>query len=79
MKGFRRKLGRDDVRREVWEVRGRSRRKGRKKGKAGAKKQGGLRKRLRGIRGIEQRNICENVVARPNGLRENAETAISCR
>ena len=37
------------------------------------------KKHLRDIRGIEGRNRTENVFARPNGLRENAETALSCR
>ena len=31
------------------------------------------------IRGVKRRNTNENVSARPNGLRENAETVISCR
>ena len=34
---------------------------------------------LRDLRGVKRRNGDENVFARPNGLRENAETAISCR
>ena len=34
---------------------------------------------LRDLRGVKRRNRNENVFARPNGLRENAETAISCR
>ena len=33
---------------------------------------------LRDLRGVKRRNRNENVFARPNGLRENAETAISC-
>ena len=36
-------------------------------------------KRSRDIRGIKRRGRNENVFARPDGLRENAETAISCR
>ena len=36
-------------------------------------------KHLRDLRGFKRRNRNENVFARPNGLRENAETAISCR
>ena len=36
-------------------------------------------KRSRHTRGIEGRMRNENVFARPNGLCENAETAISCR
>ena len=40
----------------------------------------GSEKHLRDtIRGIERRNRNGNVFARPNGLRENTETAISCR
>ena len=31
------------------------------------------------VRRVKRRNRNENVSARPNGLRENAETAISCR
>ena len=70
---------RGDVRRGVWEVHGRGRRNDRKKGTASAKKQGGIgKKHLRDIRGIERRNRNESVFARPNGLRENAGTAISC-
>ena len=34
---------------------------------------------LRDVRRVKRRNRNENVSARPNGLRENAETAISCR
>ena len=57
MEGYRRKPRRDDIRREVWEsVQRRNRRKDRKKGKAGAKKQGGIGKTLGGIRGVERRN-----------------------
>ena len=36
-------------------------------------------KHSRNIRGVERRDRNENVFARPNELRENAETAISCR
>ena len=36
-------------------------------------------KRLKYIRGVEGRYWNENVSARRNGLRKNAETAISCR
>ena len=32
----------------------------------------------RDLRGVKRRNRNENVFARPNGLRENDETAISC-
>ena len=34
---------------------------------------------LRDLRGVKRRNRNENVFARPNRLRESAETAISCR
>ena len=34
---------------------------------------------LRDLRGVKRRNRNENVFARPNGLRKNAETAISRR
>ena len=34
---------------------------------------------LRDVRTVKRKNRNENVFARPNGLRENAETAISCR
>ena len=34
---------------------------------------------LRDLRAVKRRNRNENVFARPSGLRENAETAISCR
>ena len=34
---------------------------------------------LRDVRGVGGRYWNESVSARPNGLRENAETAISCR
>ena len=36
-------------------------------------------KHLRDIRGVKRRDINQNVFARPNGLRENPEAAISCR
>ena len=36
-------------------------------------------KHLRDIREVGGRSWNENVFARPNGLREKAETAISCR
>ena len=50
----------------------------RNKGKASAK-QGGIGKTPRDIREIEGSNRNENVSARPNGLRENAEAALLCR
>ena len=33
----------------------------------------------RDVRGFKRRDGNENNFARPNGLRENAETAVSCR
>ena len=49
------------------------------KGKASAKKQGEGGGTLRDRRRVKRRNRNENVFARPNGLRDNAEAAISCR
>ena len=34
---------------------------------------------VKDLRGVKRRSRDENVFARPNGLRENAETAMSCR
>ena len=45
----------------------------------GAKEQVGIEKHLGDTRGIEKRNRIENVLARSDGLRANAETAIACR
>ena len=64
---------RGDVRREVLEVQGGSRRRERM---VALRKQGGVGKKQ--MRGIERRNRDENIFARPDGLRENAATAISC-
>ena len=55
------------------------RRKDRNTGKASAKKQGERGGTLKRFTGVKRRNRNENVFARPNGLRENAETAISWR
>ena len=44
-----------------------------------AKKQGEIGETVRDMRGIKRRDKNENVLAWPNGLRENAGTAISCR
>ena len=79
MEAYRGKPRRGDVRREGWEVQGRTRRKDRKKGKTSAKKQGEFGETLRDIRGIEGRGRNENAFVRPSVLRENAETAISSR
>ena len=63
------------VRREVWDVQGRSRRKD--KGKASTKEEGDFGKTVRDrMRVVKRGGRNENVSARPNGLRENAETAI---
>ena len=70
---------RNTVHGEVWGVQDRSKRKDRNKGKASAKKQGeggGTLEIYSG--GFKIRKWNYNVFARPNGLREDAETAISC-
>ena len=79
MEGYRRKPRRDTVHREVCGVQDTSKRKDRNKGKASAKKQGERGGTLRDLLGVTRRNKNENVFARPNGLRENAETSISGR
>ena len=79
MEGYRGKPRRCDVRREIWKVQDRSRRKDREEGQAGDKEQGGLGEALKDTRGIKRRDGNENLFARPNGLREIAETATSCR
>ena len=48
-------------------------------GKTSAKKAGERGEAPRDARTVEGRYWNENVFARPNGLREKAETAISCR
>ena len=47
--------------------------------KASAKEQGKRGGTLQDSRRVRRRNRNENVSARPNGLRDNAETVISCR
>ena len=79
MEGYRRKPSGDTVHRYVCGIQDSSKRKDRNKGKAGAMKQGERGGTLRDLRGVKRRNRNENVFARPNGLRENTETAISCR
>ena len=79
MEGYRRKPRRHTVHRKFCGVQDRSKRKDRSKGKASAKKQGERGGTLTDLRGVKRRNRNENVFARPIGLRENAETAISCR
>ena len=71
---------RDNVRREVSETQGRSKRKKWKERETPAlRNKVKSEKHVRDIRGIKRRDTTENVFARPNGLREKAETAISCR
>ena len=55
-----------------------SKRKDRNKGKASAKKQSERGGTLRDLREVKRRNRNENVFPRPVGLRENAETPVSC-
>lgn len=75
------KRRRNYVRRDVWEVHGRRLivKKGRNKRKASPKKQDGFEETVRDIRGVDRKNMIENAYARPNGRREDAETALSCR
>ena len=79
MEGCRRKPRRDTVHREICGVQDRNKRNYRDKGKASAKKLSEGGRTLRDLRGVKRRNGNENVFARLNGLRENAETAISRR
>ena len=79
MKGARGRPRRGTIYGEVWWVQDRSKIKNRRMGKASATKQGERGEVLRDIRGVEGRYWNENVSARPNGLREKTETAISCR
>ena len=79
MEGYRRTPRRDTVHTEVCGVQDRSKTKCSNKGKASAKTQGERGRTLRDLRGVKRRNRNENVSARPKGLREKAETAISCR
>ena len=50
-----------------------------KKEMASVKKEGGRGRTVRGMREVMRRDWNENVVTRPNELRENAETSTSCR
>ena len=79
MEGYRRKPRRDTVQREACGVRDRDTRKDISKGKASAKQQSEGGGTLRDLRRVKRKNRNENFFARPIGLRENAETAISCR
>ena len=51
----------------------RSKRKDRNEGKVSAKKQGERGGTLKRFTGVKRRNRNENVFARPNGLRQNAD------
>ena len=80
MERYRRKPRRDTaVHREVCGVQDTRKRKDRHKRTASTKKQGEGGGTLRDLRGVQRRDRNENVFARPNGLSENVETAISCR
>ena len=78
-KGYRRKPRRDTVHREVYGVQERNERKDRNMERPSTKKQRERGGTLRDLREVKRRNRNENVFARPNGLRETAETSISCR
>ena len=78
MEGYRGKQRRGDVRRTFGRCNAEVEKRI-QKGKANVKKQGRIGETLRDIRGIEGRNRNENILARTNGLRENAETAFLCR
>ena len=76
MEGYRREPSKDDIRGEVCEVQDRSRRKDIKKEKTSAEKQGEIGETLGGLSdGIERKTYLHE----PNDIRENAETALSCR
>ena len=60
-------------------MRDRSKGKDRKKGKASVKKEGGRGWTLEMCGRLRQEIGMQMYFVRPNGLRENAETAISCR
>ena len=77
MEGYRRKPRRGAVHKEVRGVQDGSKRKDRNKGNASAKNQGESGGTLRYIRRVERKDENGFLIARPNGLRENAETVIS--
>ena len=79
MKVYGGKPRRDKIYREVWEVQDISKRKDKKKAKGSAEKQSEIGETIGDIRGIKRRDGNGNVFARPDGLRENTEIAISCR
>ena len=60
------------------EIEKKDRKKGKKKSLARGNR-GKPEKLFSDVRGIEGRDRDEKVFARPNGHRDNAETAISCR
>ena len=78
METYRGKPGRDDARGEFRQAQDRSRRKDRTKGKVNAKRREKSEKQIYGGGGVRRKNMKDSVFE-PNGLRENAETAISCR
>ena len=78
MEGCMRKPRRFYVHREVWGIRDRSKKYERKRQTRALKNEVEEEEHLQTYGGLRKdRN--ENIFARPNGLRENAETAISCR
>ena len=80
MEGYRRKPRRDTVQREVSGVQDRSKRKDRnRRERLALRNKVKKEEHLRDLRGIKGRDRNGNVFPRPNGLRENAETAISSR
>ena len=80
MEGYRRKPRRDfSVHREVCGVQDRSKSNIEMRERLALRNKVKEEEHLKDLRGGKRRNRNENVFARPNGLRENAETAISCR
>ena len=77
MEGYIRKPRRDTVHREVWGVQDRSRRRIEVRERLALLNRAKEEEHLDIYGGLRDRN--ENVLARPKELRENAETAISCR
>ena len=79
MEGYRRKPSRDYVRGEVWGYETEVKQWIERGERLALRNKVKEEEHFRYIRGFKRRNRNENVFARPNGLRENAETAISCR
>ena len=69
----------DTVHGEVWGAQDRRKTKDRKKRKASMRQEGGRGRAYRDLREIKRRDWYENIFPWPNRLRENAETALSCR